>query len=50
MFEGDLAERAVWDLYEFDILQLLYKIPSEAVELADQSLVKELIKSSAMMC
>ena len=50
MFEGNQPEKAVRDLYNFDILQLLYKIPHESKELADQTLVGELINESVLMC
>ena len=50
MFEGNQPEKAVQDLYDFDILQLLYKISPESKELADQSLVRKLIHESVTMC
>lgn len=39
MFAGNKPEVSAAQLYEFGILKLLYKLPAEATELADEALV-----------
>ena len=43
MFQGNRPEVSAAQLHDFDLLQLLYKIPSESVELQDEALVNSLI-------
>lgn len=46
MFEGNRPEVSAAQLHDFDLLQLLYKIPAESAELQDQALVNNLINLS----
>ena len=46
MFEGNRPEVSIAKLHEFDILQLLYKIPPESTELSDQEKISSLINLS----
>lgn len=46
MFEGNRPEVCAAQLHDYDILQLLYKIPPESAELQDQERVQSLINDS----
>ena len=50
MFEGNKPEQSVNLLHDFEILQLLYKLPEESEELKDAKLVESLIDESVRMC
>lgn len=50
MLEGNNPQQSVRLLHDFEILQLLYKLPEEAKELQDKKLVEQLIESSVKMC
>ena len=43
MFEGNRPENSAAQLHDFELLQLLYKIPPESAELQDPQLVSTLI-------
>ena len=50
MFEGNNPQQSVQLLHDFEILQLLYKLPDESKELHDKALVAQLIEESMKMC
>jgi hypothetical protein len=50
MYEGNKPQQSVDSLYEFGILQLLYKLPDESKELQDKVLVDQLINQGVKFC
>lgn len=50
MFEGNNPQISVLQLHQFNVIQLLYKLPDSIAELKDTEFVESLIKQSVQMC
>ena len=50
MFEGNLPQRSMAMIHEFDISSILFKLPDDCEELKDVQLVDSLTAQSVDLC